>query len=293
MLSYLYIVISAVLWGTLSIYYRNLTAAGMERMDAIFVRVLIAALVLGLFLLIHDRRRLSIKFRDLWIFAGAGVLSIFTMSYSYYAAIDMTSVAVAAVLLYTAPVFVTVMSVLFFRDRLSVRKVVALLLTVPGCALVSGLFNEGGSSYSSLGVAMGLLSGFSYALYTIFSRVALERGYASLTITFWTFAFAALAAAFMSSPVRALETMFSSGFAAVNGVALGVLTGALPYLLYTRGLERVPNSEASVIATVEPVVAAIISLVVYNEAMSLLSALGIVIVLCAVILINLHPRRTA
>lgn len=290
MLSYLLIVTSAVLWGTLSIYYRNLIEAGVTRMDAIFVRVLISALVLGLYLLIRDRKKLRVALRDLWIFAGGGILSIFMMSFSYYSAIDMTSVAVAAVLLYTAPVFVTVMSVLFFRDRLSVRKVVALLLTIPGCALVSGMFNDGGSDYTALGVAMGLLSGFSYALYTIFSRFALDRNYSSMTISFWTFAFATLAAAFVSSPVRAVGTMLSSGFAAVNGVALGVLTGALPYLFYTRGLERVPNSEASVIATVEPVVAAIISVLVFSEPMSWTAAAGIVVVLCAVLLINLHPK---
>ena len=292
MLSYLMIIVSAVLWGTISIYYRNLTGLGMTRMDAVFTRVLIAAVIIGIFLLIFDRKKLRIRLRDLWIFIGTGLLSMFTMNISYCSAIDMTSAAVAAVLLYTAPVFVAVMSVLLFRDKLSPRKIFALLLTIPGCALVSGLLDGGGGHYPALGIGMGLLSGFSYALYTIFSRYALDRDYSPLTISFWTFAFSSLAAVFFVSPAEVFSIMAGSAKAAVNGVGLGFLTAALPYFLYTRGLEKVPNSDASVIATVEPVVAALVSLLIYHEPMSLSAALGIVIVLGAVLLINIKPKKS-
>ena len=284
MLPYFLIIISAALWGTMGIYYRGLSAAGFGRFEIMFIRFAASSLIMLVWLLLRDRDKLKLRLRDLWIFLGSGVMSIFLMSFAYYTAIDLTSVAVAAVLLYTAPVFVTVMSVFFFRDRLTPRKTAALLLTVPGCALVSGIV--GGGGYPAVGVLMGLLSGFAYALYTIFSRAALNRGYASLTISFYTFLLAGIAAACFCRPLAVITRMFSSVPSAAYGISVGLLTGAPAYLLYTKGLEKVPNSEASVIATVEPLVAAVLSLVLFREPMTLLSGLGMVLILCGVVLIN-------
>lgn len=141
------------------------------------------------------------------------------------------SLSVMAVLLYTSPAFIVLLSVLLFRETLTRQKLLALVLTFAGCCLVSGLGS--GSAVSMKGLLLGLGSGFFYALYSIFSHYAIERGYGSWTITFYTFLFCLLASAPLaplgSDCAGTVKRCLRSGVRAADGTAYG-LSGV--YLLY-------------------------------------------------------------
>ena len=175
---------AGVLWGLLGIFVRHLNARGLASMD----------LVLFIGLLIFDRKKMKIRLRDFWCFLGTGIGSIVFFNYCYFTAVRMMSLAAAAVLLYTAPAFVMLMSAVLFREKMTGRRVLSVLLTFAGCACVTGL---AGSGISAGGILVGLGAGFGYALYTIFGHYAIERGYDSLTITFYTFLVAAVTSLFM------------------------------------------------------------------------------------------------
>lgn len=98
----------------------------------------------------------------------------------------MTSLSVAAVLLYTAPAFVMVLSYLLFHEKFTVRKSIALVLTFVGCVFVTGIIGSS-QTLSGKGILIGIGAGFGYALYSIFGRFALKKGYDSFTISFYTF----------------------------------------------------------------------------------------------------------
>ena len=242
----------------------------------------------------RDRTLFRIRLRDLWIFFLSGVCGSYLSSLSYFLALRYVSTSITSVLLYTSPIFVTLLSRLLFREKLTAKKLVACALAVLGCALVSGIFTGGAHGLTLMTLGTGLLSGFGYALYSIFGRYAVDRGYHSLTINAWTFLIAsvclapfvdygAIGGALAADP---LDTVLYS-------LGLAVVVTVIPYLLYTAGLERISSSRAAILASLEPVVACLVSVTVFGEPLSLLGVLGVLLVLGAVLLLNLHSRRRA
>ena len=136
------IVIAGVLWGGMGIFVRTLSPWGLSSLQITFIRCIVTSVLLILYLIITDRNALRIKLRDIWIFLGSGILSILFFSVCYSSAIVLSSMPVAAVLLYTAPAMVTVMAAIFFREKLTAQKIAALVAAFAGCVLVSGIGTE-------------------------------------------------------------------------------------------------------------------------------------------------------
>ena len=84
-----------------------------------------------------------------------------------------TTAAVSAILLYTAPIFVMIMSVIFFKERITTKKIVAFVVAITGCALVSGIVS--GAQANVTGIILGVLSGFAYSLYGIFATFYMKK----------------------------------------------------------------------------------------------------------------------
>lgn len=283
--------VAAVLWGLIGLFVKDLGAKGFSSMQLVACRALVTALLLFFYLLLTDREKLRLRLRDLWMFAGAGICSFALFNYCYFLTIERAGLTVAAVLLYTSPIFVTVMSALFFKEKLTKNKLIALPLAVAGCVLAAGL-QGGGEALSAAAVFTGVLSGFGYALYSIFGRLALRR-YAPVTVTFYTFVFAAAVTVPLAEPLEFVALVHSWPLAG-ELLALGFFSCVLPYLLYTKGLAGVETSRASIIACCEPVVAAILGIALYREPAPLSRVLGIVLVLGAILVLNLQtPGKKA
>ena len=160
-------------------------------MDVVLARMLSALLFMGVFMLLFARESFRIRLKDLWCFLGSGIVSLLLFSLCYFSGMQVTSLNVMAVLLYTSPAIIMLLSIVLFHEKLTKQKLLALIMTFAGCCLVSGIGSE--SSVSTQGLLLGLGAGFFYALYSIFSRFAIERGYGAWTITFYTFLFCMLA----------------------------------------------------------------------------------------------------
>lgn len=285
--SYLYITLAAILWGTMSIFVSQLNAFGLTSMQIVFARALTASIVLAAVLFAKDRSLFKIRLRDCPIFIGTGIISFTFFSYCYFTAMHMCSVSIAAVLLYTAPAFVMLMSAPLFKERLTAAKLVSVILTIVGCIFVSGIIGTA-APLSPIGILFGLGAGFGYALYSIFGRYGIDK-YHTLTVTFYTFVFAAVASFPFFIADGTSQITFSTE-AVLWMLAVGIFTSALPYLLYTEGLKKVESGRASVIATIEPVVASVIGVLVFDENMDIYKLCGIALVLFAVFLINLKNK---
>lgn len=285
--AYLYIITAAICWGLIGLFVRTLAAQGFSSMQIVALRSLAAAICVTLPLLRSGRAALRIRLRDLWLFAGTGICSLVFFNYCYFKAMQQTSLAVAALLLYTAPVFVMLMSLLCFGEAFTRTKALALLLTFSGCACVTGVF---GSSLTLTlsGLLYGLGSGFGYALYSIFGKYAVRK-YSSLTITAFTF-YLALAA---SWPLADFDYQ-RLGLAAidlpsiVSVLGLGLLCAVLPYLLYTKGLEQIEAGQASILATIEPFVAAAVGVIFFAEALTPVKIIGLGLIFAAIAVLNIR-----
>ena len=254
-------------------------------METCFLRALVTAAAMLLLLLIFDRPALKVRLRDLWCFAGTGIVSMTFFNFCYFKTIMLTSLSVAAVLLYTAPVFVVLMSAPLFGEKLSRRKLLAALVAFMGCAFVSGVVG-GAGRLSLTGILFGLGSGIGYALYSIFGRYALERGYGSAIISFYTFVFALIPTFLLADTGTAISALTGSPGQFAFLAALILMVTLAPYLLYTKGLQGLENGTASILASIEPVVATLVGLAVYSEKLGVWNILGIALVLLSILLIN-------
>lgn len=284
-LSPLAVVAAGCMWGCMGLFVRHYDGYGIDSMGIVGFRSIVTVAILGLFLLITDKNLLKIKLKDAWCFVGTGIMSMVFFNYCYFKAIVITDLSVAAVLLYTAPAFVLVISALLFKEKLTMKQLLSLVLAFLGCVLVTGVLGSdivlGGQS-----LLIGLGAGIGYALYSIFSRFALNRGYESLTITFWTFVFASLGSIpFITGDFPHLCDVMAGSPGRICFTLLFVVESTvLPYIIYTWGLSHMKTGTAAIIASIEPVVATLIGVLVYQEALTLLQLAGIVMVLGSVVL---------
>lgn len=275
------ILLAGILWGSMGIFVRNLNSMGLASMDIVALRATVTFAVLFVYMILFRRKLLRIRIRDLWCFAGTGICSIVFFNVCYFKAITLTSLSAAAVLLYTAPAIVTVLSFFLFREKMTKFKILALVMTIAGCVLVTGVLNDSGG-ISGAGLLAGLGAGLGYALYSVFGRYALERGYDSLTITFYTFFIAAAASLLLSNGRQVMGTAFESPGMLLFCCVFGILCTVVPYVAYTIGLKHTENSKASIVASVEPVAATVLGVILFHEALTVQEAAGILLVLAGV-----------
>ena len=282
------ILMAGTLWGSMGIFVRKLAGNGLGSLEIVALRSLGALFMTGAILLIYNRKLFRIKMKDIWCFIGTGILSLTFFNYCYFQTIITTSLATAAIMLYTAPVFVVLMSFFLFKEKLTGRKCAAMMTAFLGCGLVTGAISLGGMSVSAKGMMFGLGSGIGYALYSIFSRYALEKGYSSFTISFYTFLFSTVGTFFLvdlqTMTGKLLADSLMEDLIYIFGIAL--IATVLPYLFYTYGLKSVENGRASIIASIEPVVATLVGIILFHETLTISGVLGIFCVLTAIVMLN-------
>lgn len=282
-LPHIQILLAGSLWGLIGLFNRNLTNGGLSASSIVVVRNIGGLVVLGLVLLVLDRSVFKIKLRHLPYFFGTGIISILLFTLCYFSAQQMCSLAVAAILLYTAPAFVVVLSAILFRDKLTKGKLAALILAFLGCTFVSGIWS-GGLAVTAWGLLLGVASGFFYGLYSIFGRYALAH-YQPLTVTFYTFVFAGAGALFLIKPEE-LRLCLTQRSMLLLTLGLVVISTVLPYVFYTRGLAKLDSGKASILASIEPVVAALVGVLAFGEPMSVMVVLGLVCILASVYILR-------
>ena len=280
--AYASILLAAALWGIIGLWNRRLMEAGLSPTSIVVVRNLGGCALLAAIFALKDRGVFRVKRQHLKYFFGTGIISVVLFTICYFSCQKICSLAVASILLYTAPSFVVVLSALLWREPITKKKLTALALTLVGCACVCGLF-AGDVSISVAGALLGLGSGFFYALYSVFGRYALVH-YDSMTVTVWTFLFAGPASLVLLRPAEL--TVLAEPELGLLAAAMVVLSTALPYLFYTKGLSQVEAGKAAIMASLEPVVAAITGVALFGEPMSLMTAAGILCVLAGVYILR-------
>lgn len=279
-----FVIAAGVCWGIIGLFSYALKDAGLSAVQIASLRCLVAGLTLGGFLLIRDPGKLYVRLCDLWIFVGSGVVSFALSNVCYFLCMQQSTLAVSCTLMYTGPCFVMILSCILFHERFTLGKGAAILLSVIGCAMVTGLFSQGGCTGTAL--LIGLCSGFGYALYSIFGRVALAK-YHELTVVTYTFLFASLALLPFARFPQMVTALLAHRAVLGNALLLGLVSTLTPFLLYTKGLQRMETGKASILTFVELMVAMLLSSLVFREAFTRTHALGMAAILAALVILNL------
>lgn len=281
---YLMVIIGGALWGGIGLFVKILSEAGVTSLQITALRSGFSMLCLGFFLLLTQRKAFHIQWRDFYYFIGTGIFSLSFFNYCYFNAIALSSISVAVTLLYTAPIFVMMMSSLFWGEKFTFNKLLALIMTVCGCILVTEIIHQQGA-VSLEAILFGLGAGFAYSLYSIFGKFALQK-YQPMTVIFYTFLFATIGTLFITD-IPALVEELSQTRILLGAVGIAVFCTVLPYLFYTYGLKGIEPGRASILATIEPLVAAAIGIFVFNENAEWSKLMGMALIFSSIILIRI------
>lgn len=285
----LFVILAGFFWGSMSIFVRALSEYGFNSLQITMMRFLVGVLFLGLFVLIYDRKLFKVKLKDIPFFVLMGVFSCFCMGFFYFHSVLLIPISTATILMYTAPIWVLIASVLFLGETINKLKITALILAFGGSVCLSGF---AGGDVSLIGILSALFAGIAYASYSIFSKIITKK-YEPLTVTLYSYIFAALAGIVIcgiNSTAEIIASSFSIKMLFLI-IGLGVITISIPFSLYTIGLSKIPAGKAAIMSLTEPMVAMLVGLIIYNETFGIMGIVGIIMIITAIVLINLKESK--
>lgn len=282
--SKVYVVLAALCWGLSGGIGGILMADGWNAFVVSFYRGAIGLLFVIVWLALRPRGS-GLASRQLWFWsaiAGLGVAGNFAF---YFVSIAQGSVAVAATLMYCAPVFVYLVSFALKLESPTALKLAAIAVVMLGIVLLTQIYDIGAGSVTPLGVGTGLLAGLSYAVFIFGFKYAAPHGspQAILTIAFAVLITILIWPGDVNQTVAVLSTPDWPLF-----VALGVFGAGLSFILYIVGLNGIAPAVASIVATIEPVTASLFGVVVLNESLVGPQIFGMGLILVAVTALSIY-----
>ena len=283
--AFIYIIIAGILWGTSGIFVHYLTPYGFSSVQMTAVRGLVSFVAMAIYAAFKSKSLFNVKLLDLLIFIVPIGATLFFTAFLYYSSMTMTSVSTAVVLMYMAPVYVMIFSVIFLGERFSKMKLVSVAFMLIGCCLVSGII--GGIAFDVWGIVLGFLSGISYAIYNIITKIALKGKRNAITVTLYSFFTMTVISMSVANPEDIISKAASNPWPSIPLlIGLGIATFVTPYFLYTLAMRDLPAGTASALGIIEPMAATIFSVLILGEKLSWLSAIGIVLILLAVFMLG-------
>jgi len=286
-LAYGFMVLAAVMWATSGTLTELALAAGAQVMQVTLFQMVVSALILLPLIAVLDPRSLRIRKADFWPILAFSLITGTFFSIAWFMCVERTGVATAVILLYTYPSIVVVASVFLLRERLGVEKALALPMTFVGCVLVAGAQDFGeGLSFDMLGIALGVYAGIAAAVYYLWGKRFLAR-YSANTLVLYMTVLSIPGVMVLANPLTVANNHLSAA-AWLYIFLLGLLPGAIGFLVSMIALGHIQASKASIIASIEPVAAVLIAFVVLSEALGALQIVGVVLVFVGVILIRVR-----
>lgn len=284
---YVFISIAGLLWATLGLFGKFLMGNGLTSEQVAFTRLFFGFIVLGIYSSIRTPQILKISKKGIIYSVIIGIICQAMFNLCYFKAIDIVGVSIAAVLLYTSPLFLAIFSKVCYKENITRSKLFSLILCFIGAimAVTGGRLDFQG--LNAFGLLLGILSAIAYALMPTISKNALKE-FSSSTILVYSFLFGAIFMIPSSKPweilnyANNLDVLFCM-------LMLGIVPAALAYIFYATGISKgVELSVAGVVASVELVGSVIIGCTILGESFSLGKLFGVMLMLIsAVVALNL------
>ncbi|MBA2712497.1 MAG: EamA family transporter, partial [Rubrobacteraceae bacterium] len=280
------------IWGTLGFFAKILYAEGVSFEALVAVRALVGWVAILLFVLLtKGTGSLRVARRDFLFLVPLGLVGVGAFYLLYFFTVRESTVGTAAILLYSSPAFVALLAWAFLKETLGVLRILALALTFGGIFLVVGGYNPAALEVSTLVLATGLLSGLTYGLYSIFGKPVAGHLAPSVILSY-ALGFGAVLLALAALPtLDTLVGLSSSSYALL--FMLAVVHTSLAFGLYTAGLKRLDAGQAAIVATVEPVVAGAVGVILLGEALTAPKLLGALLVLAGAALAQVRLDKAS
>jgi drug/metabolite transporter (DMT)-like permease len=268
---------------------KALFASGITPSELVQVRVTLSMAILAVIYGIFARKFFKIRARDIGYFLVLGGVTMAGVQFTYFYAISKIQVAAAILLEYLAPILIAFYSILLWKERLSLSKLIALGLAVTGCFLVVGGYNLEILQMNRLGILSGLAAAVCFAGYTLLGERGMHR-YSPWTVLFYALAFAAVTWHLIHAPFHYVYAGYTRAqwLRILYIVIMGTI---LPFGLYFLGVNYIRSTRASITATAEPISAGFLAFIFLGETLELLQIIGGLLAIGAIALLQITRER--
>lgn len=287
----IYILIAGMLWGTQGLFMKNLNALHVPDSVIGFLRTFFAFITLLIFVIVTGRiKELRVTKKTLLICMFLGFTSQAIYNVSYSISVNLSGMSTAVILLYTAPIFTCIGAIVCFKEKLTSRKIIVLIMNIIGSILTitGGVFHN--INIEWIGIFAGLISGLCYGLTPIIGKFVSETD-SSIAIVLYNFFFASIYLFIYSHPFTCGFNFLSRCFL-INSILLGFVGTAIPYVTYFYGLKIIDKTcKVPIIASVEVIVACVIGVMFFNEKLNMINIFGILLVLLSIVVMNVNINK--
>ena len=281
----LFVALSAASFGFLGVPVRFLHENGFAPLDITAVRLFVTTIALVLIALVVDRDLFKVRKKDLLFFILFGFFKLMSDVTLFRAQVTI-DLSLSTLLQMTAPYYVLVISLFLFRERITLMKILAMLVAFIGCIFVTGVITGGMHSLDFVGVASALISGLFFGLFTIGCKLGSDKGYKPVTTMMYMFLFASLMTIPFANDVKVVES-FVDVHLILGVLSLGILMTLIPFFVSTWGVQKLEASKVSLISVMEVITACIVGYFLFDEEMTVLNIIGMSLVVASIVIMDL------
>ncbi|MGY3723915.1 Threonine/homoserine efflux transporter RhtA [Granulicatella balaenopterae] len=282
------VLIATFFWATMGITSQNLNSAHLSSIQVAFTRCLQAAIFTTIALGIKNRNAFKVDWKGLLFCAFYGIVG-FGFAFAFFSlTVERLPIAVATVLMFSNPIWVTLFGKLFFNDYVGLKKIITISTCVFGCMLIINIFAPGNSNLNIFGVILGLLSGITFASQLVIPRFANGK-YSNDTLLLYGFWAATIFLGFFSDIPNLNYSIIHAAdptYVILNLLAIGFLSTYIANSYYIKSTEFIGTTLPSILVAFEPIFAAILAFFVLGETITGIQILGAALVVVSVVVMQ-------
>lgn len=281
-------IVSGISFGLIPLFSIPVIAAGMDNVSILIYRFMFGSTAM-LLMLLARRTNLRITFSELWRITLLSAFYIGT-AISTLECYHYMSSGIATALVYTDPIWCAIIGIALLGEEVSMKMTLSILMASLGVMMMTGVFSEDGT-FSMQGLAWGLASGLSYALYLILVPRLKVKSIPSLKLTFYVFFIGMILLAIYNSAAGEGIERVPDTECWIHLILLGLIPTALSNICVTASLKLIDSTIVAILGAFEPLTAMVVGITVLNDPYSLLSVAGAALTLLAVAVLTVSPRK--
>jgi len=280
-------IIAGIMFGSSGIFVRTLTQNGIDATTLLFLRFSIAIIPILIAIILTDKKLFKIKLTDIPLFLICAIC-IIGLNLCYNESINTIPLSLAAVLLSLSPIFVLIFAYILFREKITYKKLVCMILAIFGCLLMTGVLEESMSSILLFGIILGIGAGLFWAVYLMASKKSIEMGNHTYTILIYSVIFISIALIPFTNFNQITEFVSIDPTPTIIFLIMhSTFSFALPYIFSTLSLKYMDSGVSSILLSgAEPVAALIFGLLIYSEIPTMLMFCGFIITIIAMMMLS-------
>ena len=274
------------LWACIGISSRAMYDAGFSPFQVSATKSIVTSLGIGIFLLFYDRTCFKVKKEDIWLILLLGI-SKFTQDFLIFYGQAHITLSLTAMLQLTSPYYVLVFSAFIFRERITTKKIICMVIAAVGCVLATGVLTDSGDNSDTFGIIAAAVAGIAGGVFAMASKGSLNRGYRPHTVLFYMFFVGACISIFFCDPVMMIDICMEDRSILGYALMLGLLFTLVPHFMNLSAMNHMSIVHVTLIGLSEIIFTALVGMVVFDEYLTLSNTIGMVLIIGSIVLLEL------